>query len=53
MTAAGSPWSNGLAERHNGVLGNTVRKMMSDKPNWCCLGYSWQEFPEECVWIFS
>ena len=53
MTAAGSPWSNGLAERHNGVLGNTVRKMMSDKPNWCCLGYSWQELPEECVWIFS
>ena len=52
-TAAESPWSNVLVERHNGVLGNTVRKMMSDKPNWCCLGYSWQELPEECVWIFS
>ena len=42
MTAAGSPWSNGLAERHNGVLGNTVRKMMSDKPNYSLeTGVAW------------
>ena len=34
MTAAESPWSNGLVEPHNEVLGNTVRKMMSDKPNY-------------------
>ena len=32
--AAESPWSNGLVEPYNGVLGNTVRKMMSDKPNY-------------------
>ena len=42
MPAAGSPWSNGLAERHNGVLGNTVRKMMSDKPNYSLeTGVAW------------
>ena len=33
-TAAQSPWSNGLVEPYNGVLGNTVRKIMSDKPNY-------------------
>ena len=32
--AAESPWSDGLVERHNGVLGNIVRKMMSEKPNY-------------------
>ena len=42
MTATESPWSNGLVERHNGVLGNIVRKMMSGKPN-CSLetGVAW------------
>ena len=30
-TAAESPWSNGLVERHNGVLGNIVSKMMTEK----------------------
>ena len=34
MTAVESPWSNCLVECYNGVLGNTVRKMMSDKPNY-------------------
>ena len=29
-TAAESPWSNGLVERHNGTLGSTVSKMMED-----------------------
>ena len=33
-TAAESPWSYGLVEPYNGVLGNTVRKIMSDKPNY-------------------
>ena len=33
-TAAESPWPNDLVERHNGVLGNTVKKMMGDKPNY-------------------
>ena len=42
MTAAESPWSNGLTERHNGVLSNTVRKMMSDKPNYSLeTGVAW------------
>ena len=41
-TAAESPWSNVLVERHNGVLGNTVRKMMSDKPNYSLeTGVAW------------
>ena len=30
-TAAESPWSNGLIERHNSVLGNIVNKMMSEE----------------------
>ena len=29
-TAAESPWSNGLIERHNTVLGMTVSKVMKD-----------------------
>ena len=54
MTAAESPWSYGLVEHHNGVLGNTVRKMISDKPNSSLeTGVAWtprqtQELPEEC-----
>ena len=41
-TAAKSPWPNGLVERHNGVLGNTVRKMMNDKPNYSLeTGVAW------------
>ena len=57
MTATESPWSNGLVERHNGVLGNIVRKMMRGKPNCSletsCLVYGSQELSEECVWILS
>ena len=34
MTAAERAWSNGLVQHHNGVLGNTVRKVMSDKSNY-------------------
>ena len=30
-TAAESPWSNGLVERHNAVLGEMLHKVMSDK----------------------
>ena len=42
MTAAKSPWSKILVERHNGVLGNTVRKMISDKPNYSLeTGVAW------------
>ena len=41
-TAAKSPWSNGLVEGHNGVLDNTVRNMMSDKPNYSLeTGVAW------------
>ena len=36
------PWSYGLGECHNGVLGNTLRKMMSDKPNYSLeIGVAW------------
>ena len=31
-TAAESPWSNGLAEKHNGILGQMVEKMLDDEP---------------------
>ena len=33
-TATESPWSSSLIERHNGVLGNTMKKMMSEKRNY-------------------
>ena len=29
-TAAESPWSNGVCERHNGVIGNMVKKTMDE-----------------------
>ena len=29
-TAAESPWSNGLCERHNGVIEESIRKVMED-----------------------
>ena len=32
-TAAESPWSNGICERHNAVIGNMVTKMMHDSGN--------------------
>ena len=56
-TVVESHWSSGLVEFHNGVLGNTEKddewqtKLFSG--NWCCLGYSSQDLPEKCVWIFS
>ena len=34
MIAAEIPWSNGLVEHRIGVLGNTVKKVMNDKPNY-------------------
>ena len=33
-TATESLWPSGLIERHNGVLGNTMKKMMSEKRNY-------------------
>ena len=33
-TATESQWSSGLVERHNVVLGNTMKKMMSEKRNY-------------------
>ena len=29
-TAAESPWSNGIVEKQNGVIGNMMEKVMSD-----------------------
>ena len=29
-TAAESPWSNGLVERHNGIIGENVTKIMNE-----------------------
>ena len=29
-TAAEAPWSNGLVERHNGIIGDAVSKVMED-----------------------
>ena len=31
-TAAESPWSNGLVERHNATLGESLHKVMADNP---------------------
>ena len=32
-TAAESPWSNGLCERHNALIADNVRKVMHDIDN--------------------
>ena len=29
-TAAESPWSNGLCEKHNGIIGDMIHKTMND-----------------------
>ena len=29
-TAAESPWSNGIVEKHNGIIGNIMPKVLSD-----------------------
>ena len=42
MTVAESLWSISLLEQHNGVLGNTMRKIMSDKTNYSLeTGVAW------------
>ena len=42
MTVAESLWSISLLEHHNGVLGNTMRKIMSDKTNYSLeTGVAW------------
>ena len=49
-TAAESPWSNGLVECHNGVLGNTVRKIMSGNPNYSLeTGVAWAIVAKNCL----
>ena len=30
-TAGESPWSNGITERHNAILGNMISKLLLDK----------------------
>ena len=32
-TAGESPWSNGITERHNVILGNMINKLLLDKSN--------------------
>ena len=29
-TGAESPWSNGVVEKHNGITGNMIEKVLSD-----------------------
>ena len=29
-TGAESPWSNGVVEKHNGIIGNVMEKVLSD-----------------------
>lgn len=40
-TAAGSPWSNGCNERHNGIIGETVSKVLSDTKCSLEIALSW------------
>ena len=32
-TAGEFPWSNGITERHNAILGNMINKLLLDKSN--------------------
>ena len=40
-TAAESPWSNSLKERHNAIVGYTVSKIMEDAGCYLELSLSW------------
>ena len=40
-TAVESPWSNGLVEQHNAVLGNTVSRMMESRKYSLQLAFAW------------
>lgn len=40
-TAAESPWSNGLVERHNGIIGENVTKIMNDVKCDLSVALSW------------
>ena len=40
-TAAEIPWSNGLCERHNGVLKQSVKKVMEDTKRLLETAVSW------------
>ena len=42
-TAAESPWSNGICERQNAVIGDSVRKMVADTS--CCVEVYVQHTP--------
>ena len=35
-TAAESPWSNGVVEKHNGISGNMMEKVLLDVKYRCC-----------------
>ena len=54
-TAAESAWSNGLVERHNGVLNDMLQKVMKDANCPVDIALSWslaaKNFFIECVWI--
>ena len=45
-TAAESPWSNTLIERHNGIIGKSVSKVMSDVNCSLELALSWAVTPK-------
>ena len=40
-TSAESPWSNGITERHNGIIGNMVDKVMKDVPCSIIVALAW------------
>ena len=48
-TAAKSPWSNGLVERHNVVLGITVSKIMKDVNCQLEVAVAWSVSAKNCL----
>ena len=51
-TAAESPWSNGLCEKHNGIIADMIQKTMSDGVTDLELAIHWCVAPKR-VWIYT
>ena len=56
-TAASSPWSNGITERHNAIIESMVNKVSDDTKCSLPVALAWsvsaKKWSSKCVWIFT
>ena len=54
-TASESPWSNGITERHNAIIGNMLERILEENKCSMEVALAWavsaQKFVAECVWV--